>query len=122
MVLGLKNLDTKNINQCTSCTKKKKDKDKFPKQGRTHAKEVLNLIHSDICGQLQTSTHFGSTYFITFVDDHTHYTIIYLPRQKSNAFEKFKQYKEMVENQMNKTIKVLHANNSGEYKSLEFTK
>jgi len=57
-----------------------------------------------------------------FIDDYTCYTIIYLLRQKSEAFEKFKQYKQMVENQKNKTIKVLRANNGGEYKSLEFTK
>lgn len=87
MVLGLENLNTKNISQCTSCIKGKQHRDKFPKEGGTRAKEVLELIHSDICGQMQTSTHSNSTYFITFIDDCTCYTIIYLLRQKFEALE-----------------------------------
>jgi hypothetical protein len=31
--------------------------------------EILEIIHSDICGPFQTHIHIGCTYFITFIDD-----------------------------------------------------
>jgi hypothetical protein len=39
--------------------------------------EILEIIHSDICGPFQTHIHIGCTYFITFIDDKSRYTIVY---------------------------------------------
>ncbi len=75
----------------------------------------------DICGHIQTSTYYGCTYFITFIDDYTRYTIVYLLHYKFKAFAKFKQFKQLVENQTNYQIKVLRVDNGGEYKLKEFT-
>jgi hypothetical protein len=33
------------------------------------AKEILELIHSDICGPMQTLSIGGAKYFLTFIDD-----------------------------------------------------
>ena len=43
-----------------------------------------------------------------------------MTRQKSNTFEKFKEYKNEVENQLGKKIKVLRFDRGGEYLSIEF--
>jgi hypothetical protein len=42
-------------------------------------------------------------------------------RHKSKSFEKFKEFKTKVENQLNKSIKALRSNREGEYLSYEFT-
>jgi hypothetical protein len=55
----------------------------------------------DICGPLQTPTHSGFTYFITFIDL-TRYTQVFLMSSKSEAFTKFLEYKTSVERQSNK--------------------
>jgi hypothetical protein len=61
----------------------------------------------------------GFHYFVTFTDDLSHYGYIYLMRQKSETFEKFKEFRNEVENHCNK-IKFLRSDSGGEYLSYEF--
>ena len=69
--------------------------------------EPLDLIHSDICDFKFVQTRGGNKYFITIVDDNTKYYYMYLLKSKDKAIEKFVLYKNEVENQLNKKIKVL---------------
>ena len=61
------------------------------------------------------------SYFITFIDDFSRYGYVYLMKYKSEAFEKFREYKNEVENQTGKSIKTLWSDRGGEYLSTEFT-
>ena len=54
------------------------------------------------------------------VDDYTRMTAVFFLRNKSEAFENFKVYKEMVENEMDSKIKCLRYDNGGEFTSYEF--
>jgi hypothetical protein len=54
------------------------------------------------------------------IDDYTRITAVCFFRNKSKAFENFKVYKEMVENEMDSKIKILRSNNRGEFASKEF--
>ena len=57
-------------------------------------------------------------YFITFVDDSTKFYYVYLLKSKDEVIEKFFVfYKNKVENQLNKKIKVLRGDRDGEYES-----
>ena len=69
--------------------------------------EPLDLIHSDICDLKFIQTRCDNKYFITFVDDSTKYCYVYLLKSKDEEIEKFVLYKNEVENQHNKKIKVL---------------
>ena len=62
-------------------------------------------------------TRAGNKYFITFVDDSTKYCYVYLIKSKDELIEKFVLYKNEVENQLNKKIKVLKSDRGGEYES-----
>jgi transposase InsO family protein len=53
------------------------------------------------------------------VDDYTRMTAVCFLKNKSEAFENFKIYKEMVENEMDSKIKCLRSNNGGEFTSKE---
>ena len=55
------------------------------------AKELLELVHSDLCGPMNVQARGGFEYFITFIDDYSRYGYIYLMRRKSECFEKFKE-------------------------------
>ena len=48
---------------------------------------------------MQTPSLNGSVYFMTFIDDFSRKTWLYLLKQKSEAFEVFKRFKSMVENE-----------------------
>ncbi|KAL4332985.1 hypothetical protein GQ457_07G006920 [Hibiscus cannabinus] len=63
------------------------------------ASDLLGLIHSDVCGPMNTQARGGCQYFITFTDDFSRYGYIYLMRHKSEALEKFKEFKNEVQNQ-----------------------
>ena len=54
------------------------------------------------------------TYFITFIDDFTRYGHVYLISHKSEAFECFKRYSRLVENQLNVNIKALRTDRGRE--------
>jgi transposase InsO family protein len=84
------------------------------------SKDLLGLVHSDVCGPMSISARDGSRYFVTFTDDFSRYGYIYLMRHKSESFEKFKEFKVEVENQLGKKIKVFRTDRDGEYLSGEF--
>ena len=56
-------------------------------------------------------------FFLKFVDYSTKYYYVYLLKSKDKAIEKFVLYKNEVENQLNKKIKVLRSDQGGEYES-----
>jgi hypothetical protein len=61
----------------------------------------LELIHSDVWGPAPTSAGRFS-YYVSFIDDHTKYTWIYLLRKKSNVFAVFRDFLALVERKFNK--------------------
>ena len=71
------------------------------------------LVHIDICELNGILTRGGNRYFITFIDDFTKFTHVYLMRNKDKAFDMFKVYKSEVENQKDKKIKVLRSDRGG---------
>ena len=84
------------------------------------AKEVLDLVHTDLCGPISTSARGWYECFITFIDDYSRYGYIYLMSHKSETFETFKVYKAEVENLHGKSIKSLRSDHGGEYLLGEF--
>ena len=84
------------------------------------SKEKLELVHTDVCGPMQTQSFGGSRYFITFTDDYLCYCYTYFLKKKSEALEKFKEFKASVENEFKIKIKALRADRGGEYLSNEF--
>ena len=69
--------------------------------------ELLDLIHTDVCGSLSSDARGGYKYFITFTDDFSRYGYVHLMRHKSESFEMFKSFQNEVQNQLGKTNKVL---------------
>ena len=62
----------------------------------------------------------GYEYFITFTDDKSRYGYVFLMRHKSEAFEKFKEFRHEVEKQTGNSIKTLRSDRGREYLSNEF--
>ena len=60
-------------------------------------------------------TRGGKKYYVTFIDDFSRFTKVYLLRNKDEAFDVFLVYKAEVENQLNKKIKRVRSNRGGEY-------
>ncbi|KAM1649269.1 hypothetical protein ACFX14_010564 [Malus domestica] len=98
---------------CIDCVKGKLTNKR--KEGSTRSKQLLEIIHTDICGPFPTQTIEGYKYFITFIDDFSRYCYLYLISEKSKALEVFKIYKKEVENQLELKIKIVRSDRDGEY-------
>jgi len=86
----------------------------------TKTSETLDLIHSDMSGQISPTSRGGANYYATFMDDATKMSYIASMETKSAAemLEKFKEFKAEVENQLGRKIKRLHMDGGGEYKKM----
>ena len=73
------------------------------------ANDLLEIIHTDVCGPVSVDARDGYRYFLIFTDDLSRYEYIYLMKHKSETFEKFKQFQSEVENHHNKKIKFLRS-------------
>ena len=69
---------------------------------------------------MTTQARGGYSYFITFTDNLSRFGFVYLMKHKSEAFDKFKEYQKMVENQTGKSLKVLRTDRGDEYLSSDF--
>lgn len=92
----------------------------FPKEISYRAWEILEIIHSDLCGLMKTPSLWGNIYFLTFIDDFSRKTWVYFLKYKSKAFGKFNEFKTWVEKQSGLSIKILRSDRGGEYKWNEF--
>ena len=99
---------------CESCLEGKMTKQPFNAKGK-RAQELLGLVHMDVCGPMSTQAKEDYEYFITFTDDYSRYGYVYLMRWKSEAFEKFKEFRAEVENKLGKHIKVIRSDRDGKY-------
>ncbi|CDF39395.1 unnamed protein product [Chondrus crispus] len=71
---------------CPACVFGKATRSVIPKQrSSSRAQNCLDLVHSDVCGPLEVQSVGSSRYFITFVDDHSTWVVVYTMRNKSEA-------------------------------------
>jgi len=104
---------------CESCIKCKLTRKPFtPTTSR--ATGPLQLVHSDICGPLETAIGRGR-YMLLFIDDTTRHTDEYILKYKSEALEKFKEWKDLREKQSGMQVKRFRTDGGSEYTSKKFT-
>jgi hypothetical protein len=104
---------------CKQCQHGKQSRVSFKTKEYTTSKP-LELVHTDLCGPTRTQSLQGENYFMLLIDDYTRMTWVSFLRNKSEAFEKFKSFKALVENETDLKIKCLRSDNGGEFTSNEF--
>jgi len=63
----------------------------------------FDLVYSDVWGLAPTSVG-RHNYYVSFIDDHSKYTWIYLLKKKSDVFQVFHDFQNFVERKFNKKI------------------
>ena len=89
---------------CKGCAKGKNTKKTFP-SSESNAKGILEIIHSDVCGPMSSSSLSGYAYYVSFIDDFSRKAWIYFMKNKDEVFSKFKEFKALIENHTEKKIK-----------------
>ena len=62
----------------------------------------------------------GYAYYVSFIDDFSRKTWIYFMQNKDEVFSKFKEFKALIENHIEKKINTIQLDNGGEFTSNEF--
>ena len=109
----LSNLDFIDLDVCVDCIKGKQTK--HTKKGATRSEELLEIIHTNICGLFDSPSFGNEKYFITFIDDFSRYYYIYLLHEKSQVVDALEVYIVEVERQLNKKVKIIRSYRGGEY-------
>lgn len=76
---------------------------------------LFDLVHADVWGPYQSSTHDNKWFFFTLMDDHSRVTYMHLMQFKFDVFIILRNYVAMIETQFGKRIKCFRTNNGGEF-------
>ena len=118
-VEGLLEMQTKHEGVCKGCVKGKKTKKTFP-SSEIKTKGILEIIHYDVYGPMSSSSLSRYAYYVSFIDYFSRKTWIYFMKNKDEVFNKFKEFKALIENHTEKKIKTFQLDNGGEFTSNEF--
>ena len=80
------------------------------------------VIHYDVWGPSKVPTLSGLRWFVTFIDDCTKMTWLFLMKTKDEVNLSFQNFHKMIETQYNAKVRVLRSNNGGEYQSSNIQK
>jgi transposase InsO family protein len=99
---------------CQVCCEGKQTRLPFPSANH-RSKKLLEVVHSDLCGPMETKSIGQAKYFLLFVDDASRMSFVYFLKEKNQALQRFKEFRGMVENQTESKIKTLRTDNGGEF-------
>ena len=91
----LESLDYESFDACKPCLMGKMIKTPFSGI-MEQATDLLEIIHTDVCGPMSVEAHGGYRYFLTFANDLSRYGYIYLMKHKSEIIERFKEFQSEV--------------------------
>lgn len=102
------------INNCESCAEGKQTRNVFSKNQNTTIKQILELVHADLCGPMSTSLG-GAKYFAVFVDDFSRKVFVSFLAEKSALVPAFNNFITKMENQTGMKVKRLRSDNGREF-------
>ena len=106
---------------CESCQLGKHTRVSFPKRLKNRAKSPFELVHTDVWGPCRTAPTLGFQYFVTFIDDYSRCTWLFLMKNREELFSIFQKFYAEIQTQFNISIRVLRSDNAREYFSTPFT-
>ena len=109
-VPSLKNL---RVLECKSCQLGKRVRSLFP-QTVKRCNSTFSTIHFDFWGPSRV-TSFDFRYFVTFIDEFSRCTWVYLMKDRSKLLPILMSFYNEIENQFGKTIKIFRSDNAKEY-------
>src|SRR3954469_18217254 len=104
-------------NNCESCHLAKQTATPFTTSNHISS-ERFDLIQSDIWGPSPVTSISGYSYYVSFIDDCSRYTWVYLMRHRSEVLQIYTDFTNMVYTQFQKRVKAFRYDVGKEYLSL----
>ena len=103
------------MKRCVHCLARKQKIVSFHSHPPSRKSELLELVHSDLCGPFKVKSKDGALYFSNFIDDRSRKIWVYSLKSKDQVLYVFKQFQALSKRQMGKKLKCIRTDNGGEY-------
>lgn len=114
LVTGMEEINGE-LDHCKGCIKGKMVKAPFPEKDAISSQNVLDLVHTDVCGPFSTKSAGGAKYFVTFIDDFSRMRALFPLASKNGVFGALREFEAMVTTQTGRKIKAIRSDCGGEY-------
>jgi transposase InsO family protein len=104
---------------CEACQLSKHHRASFPSRVVPRVSSLFELVHFDVWGPITTVSN-KFHYFVTFVDDFSRMTWLFLMKNRSELFSIFQIFRNMIKTQFAHKIHILRSDNAKEYMSHSF--
>ena len=101
--------------ECESCQLRKHTRVPFPKRLDQQTESPFELVHTDVRGPSRTESTLGFRYFVTFINDYSQCTWLFLMKTRAELFSIFQKFHAEVRTQFNISIRILRNDNAKEY-------
>ncbi len=99
---------------CYGCKLSKSTCKPLPGSTKTMSR-ILEIVHSNLAGPMQTKSIQGSSYIATFVDDHSCHAVIYFLKTKNQFAAALQKFLSWAETQTSDKLHALHSDRGGKY-------
>lgn len=113
-------MDKEDVVRCSVCVQGKMHRCRFTSRSKHCATEVGGIIHSDLAS-FPTQSREGFKYYVSFIDDYSKVSLLYLLKLKSQMFSAFQTFRVFFENHTKTTIKCFCSDNGGKFVSNDFS-
>ncbi|CAJ2635655.1 unnamed protein product [Trifolium pratense] len=120
-IRGLPNLKIEEGSICGDCQIEKQTKMPHPKLQHLTTTRVLELLHMDLMGPMQTESLGGKRYAYVVVDDFSRYTWINFIRKKSETFDVFKDLCIQLQREKNNVVLRIRSDHGKEFENSRFS-
>lgn len=100
--------------QCEICQLSRHVRNSFPAHDYK-ASHPFHMIHNDIWGPSRITNISGKRWFVSFIDDHTRTTWIFLMKEKSEVGPIIKNFHSMIQNQFQANVQKIISDNAKDY-------
>nr|GEW29177.1 retrovirus-related Pol polyprotein from transposon TNT 1-94 [Tanacetum cinerariifolium] len=97
VVIGLSKLKYVKDQLCSSCEVSKAKRSSFKSKAIPSLKEMLNLLHMDLCGPMRVASINRKKYILVIVDDYSRYTWTLFLRAKDETPKVLKEFLMMIQ-------------------------
>src|SRR4051794_31655273 len=78
---------------CEACTNgKQHGASPLPNESSIRMKDLLEIIHTSVCGPMSVDSISKAKYYLTFINDKTCMTFVYFIKHKNEVFGKFLEF------------------------------
>lgn len=100
---------------CECCLEGKSARQPFPPVAERKSKRILDIVHTDLCGPMKTTTPSGNRFVMHLIDDYSRFTVTYLLKHKSEAAQIIKDYVRWTQNVFGRKPGAIRSDGGGEF-------